>query len=258
MTYALQDAEHKTRADEIYLNVDNSHMEAYVAHPSTGFGPWPAVLVLMEIFGVNSHIRSVCDYLAGHGYVAMAYNYYHRTTPNLDLGYTAADVEIGRQHKALVTREGILMDTRAAMDYLRGRADVEPKNCFGVAGFCFGGHLAYLLASMPEVAATASFYGGGITSMPLANSNSTTLDVTPNIHGEILCFFGEKDALISGSDVETLRASLQSARINHQVVTYPEAGHGFCCDQRADFVPEAAEDAWKQVLTMFDRRLKRP
>lgn len=240
----------------VELTVDGSPMEAYVARPA-GEGAWPGVLVLMEIFGVNSHIQSVTERIAEQGYVAMAINYYHRTTHNLNLGYDSRSVVEGRKHKEQTTRDGILADVRASLGYLNTRPEVLPKNRFATAGFCFGGHVAYIAAVLPEVAATVSFYGGGIATAP-PGGGAPTVTHTPEIQGEVLCLFGEQDPLIPIADMETVAQALSQAGVAHRVIRYPRAGHGFFCDQRADYHPEAAADAWEQLTGLLAKTLKAP
>ncbi len=229
-------------------------MECYLARPS-GTGPWPGVIVLMEIFGVNSHIREVTERIAAEGYVAIAPNYYHRTTKNLELGYSEQDVEEGRRHKDATTREGLLTDVRTCLAFLKDREDVSPKDQFATIGFCFGGHVAYIAATLPEIAATASFYGAGIAVMS-PGGGKPTLEYTPEIKGEILCLFGELDPLIPHSQTIDIKRALEAAGVRHEVVRYPEASHGFFCNQRADFNPFAAKDAWERVTRLFESRLK--
>lgn len=233
---------------------DTPPMEAYWAHPE-GKGPWPGVLVLMEIFGVNTHIQEVTERLAAEGYAALAINFYHRTTLNLNLGYSAAEVAIGREHKEKTTRQGIFEDVETAIHYLQGSPEVAPKDRFGAMGFCFGGHVAYLAATLPEIAATASFYGGGIATMT-PGGGAPTVTETPKIQGKILCLFGDQDPLISMRETVEIEKALTSAGVDHEVVHYPEAGHGFFCNQRSDYNPHAAQDAWTRVKDLFAQTLK--
>jgi carboxymethylenebutenolidase len=229
-------------------------MELYIARPDAE-GQWPGVLVFMEIFGVNSHIRSVTERIASAGYVAVAMNYYHRTTRNMELGYDEAGVTTGREHKDKTTREGIYADTQAVLAYLKQRPEVKFNDKFATIGFCFGGHVAYLVATMPDIVATASFYGGGIaTSSP--GHVEPTVNVTPEINGDVLCLFGLRDPLIPEDDMETIEQALIAAGKHHEVVRYPDAGHGFFCDQRDDFLATAAADAWHRVLNLFHRNFQ--
>jgi carboxymethylenebutenolidase len=238
----------------IEIDVSGSPMQAYLVKPPADTGPWPAVIVLMEIFGVNSHIRAVTERIAAEGYVAIAPNYYHRTTPNLDLGYTERDVVIGRKHKEATSREGLLVDLREVIQLLQECPDVEPKNRIGCIGFCFGGHVAFIAAGMKEIVATAAFYPGGVaTSSP--GGGQPTVAHSQEIQGEILCLFGEDDPLISHQDTVTVENALKDAGVKHEVIRYSNTGHGFFCDQRPDYDASAADDAWRRVKTLFAKTL---
>lgn len=240
----------EVQSEWVRLQVDNSPMEAYVSRPAKGEGPWPGILVFMEIFGVNSHICSVTDRLAVEGYVTIAINYYHRSTPNLELGYSEESIAEGRRNKDQTTREGLLADIQATMSYLSSRPDVAPKNGFGCIGFCFGGHVAYIAATLPEIIATASFYGGGIANMS-PGGGEPTISHTPEIKGKILCLFGAQDPLISHEETVAIEQALNKAETQHEVVRYHQTGHGFFCDQRADYNATAAQDAWSRVKALF-------
>ncbi len=241
------------------IPVNGDRMQSYMAWPSTP-GPWPAVIVFMEIFGVNTHIRSVTERIATEGYVAIAPNYYHRSTQNLELGYTERDVTIGRQHKEQTTREGLLIDTRAVLHFLQTHHEIAPhevvpKDRLGCIGFCFGGHVAYIAAGMQEIAATASFYGGGIANSA-PGGGAPTVTHSAEIQGEILCIFGETDPLIPHEDTVIIEQALKQAGVHHEVIRYAQSGHGFFCDQRHSYDPSAAEDAWHRVKALFHRTLK--
>jgi carboxymethylenebutenolidase len=237
----------------IEIDVAGSPMQAYLVKPE-GEGPWPAVIVLMEIFGVNSHIRSVTERIAAEGYVAIAPNYYHRTTSNLELGYSERDVETGRDHKEQTTREGLLVDLRAVIQLLQECQDVSLKDKIGCIGFCFGGHVAYIAASMKEIAASICFYPGGVaTTSP--GGGEPTVAHTREIQAEVLCLFGEEDPLISHEETVTIEQALRQAGVKHEIIRYSNTGHGFFCDQRPDFDASAAEDAWIRVKSLLNRVL---
>lgn len=235
------------------IDVNGERMESYMAWPS-GTGPWPAVVVLMEIFGVNAHMRSVVERIAAEGYVAIAPNYYHRTTQNMELGYTEQDVAIGHKHKDLTTREGILVDIRAAIQFLQSKKDVEPKERMGCIGFCYGGHVSLIAASMKEIAVTASFYAGAMT-REWPTGGAPTITHFREIEGKVLCLFGEADPIIPHEETVIIAKALQEAHVRHEIIRYANTGHGFFCDQRESYDPSAAEDAWLRVKALFNRTL---
>jgi carboxymethylenebutenolidase len=238
----------------VNVAINGSPMQCYLAQPD-GEDAWPAVIVLMEIFGINSHIQEITERIAAEGYVAIAPNYYHRTTENMDLGYTERDVVTGRKHKEATTREGLLVDLRAVIQFLQESKSVTAKEKMGCIGFCFGGHVAFIAAGMKEIAVTASFYPGGIATVS-PGGGSPTVTHAREIQGEILCLFGEQDPLISHEDTTLVEKSLKDAGIKHEIIRYSNTGHGFFCNQREDYNASAAEDAWRRVKTLFSRSLQ--
>jgi carboxymethylenebutenolidase len=236
------------RTETIPISSGDTEILAYLAEPSRP-GRFGAVVVIQEVFGVNSHIREVTERLAGAGYVAIAPHIYHRQAPGFEVGYTQADLELGRRYKQGTKAEELLADVQGAIAHLYGKDNVIPAGV-GCIGFCFGGHVAYLAATLPEVKATASFYGAGIATLT-PGGGAPTLSRTPDIKGTLYGFFGEKDPLISAEEVDQIEAALMQHSVPHQIFRYPEAEHGFFCDQRYSYSPEAARDAWEQVLRLF-------
>jgi carboxymethylenebutenolidase len=135
-------------------------MGGYLARPKTG-GPFPAVLVYMEIFGVNAHIRDVADRVAREGYLALAPDYFHRTGPGVEYGYDEKGMTGGMKLLGALRADEMIADAKAAIAWLRQRPDVRGDR-IGAMGFCIGGHMTYLTACETDVRAAASFYGGGI------------------------------------------------------------------------------------------------
>ncbi|MBW4614289.1 MAG: dienelactone hydrolase family protein [Desmonostoc vinosum HA7617-LM4] len=232
----------------IKLLQDNIHIAAYLAHPKQP-GTYPAVVVLQEIFGVNAHIREVTEKIAKEGYVAIAPALFQRQAPGFETGYTPQDIETGRSYAMQTQASELLNDIQAAIDYLKTLPDVK-KDGFGCIGFCFGGHVAYLAATLPDIKATASFYGAGITTRtPGGGAPSVTR--TPEIKGTLYSFFGTEDASIPLEQVNEIAAELEKYKIPHRVFRYDGADHGFFCNHRASYNPKAAADAWEQVKQLF-------
>ena len=210
----------------------------------------------MEIFGINSHIRDVVERVAAEGYVALAPDFFHRTGPGVEYGYDDAGMAGGMKLLDQLDADEMIADARAALRYLRARPDATGK--VGAMGFCIGGHMTYLTACETDVAAAASFYGGGIAAPQGMGGKPSTVGRTAKIKGKILCLFGEKDALDPASTRSTRSARRSRRRgVDHEVVVYPGADHGFFCDQRATYQKEAAEDAWKRVKALFRERSRR-
>lgn len=237
-----------------HVTVPNEDVQipAYMARPSTN-DSYPGVIVIQEIFGVNRHIRDVTERIAQQGYVAIAPAIFHRVAPaDFEIGYSAEDVQLGRHYKQQTTAIQLLSDIQATINYLKQLPQASQR--FGCIGFCFGGHVAYLAATLDDIAATASFYGAGITTQT-PGGGSPTITRTAEIKGTIYTFFGMQDASIPASEVAQIEAALENDQISHRVFRYEQADHGFFCDQRASYNAEAAADAWKHVLQLFQQYL---
>ena len=222
-------------------------IEAYLAQPIAK-GTYPAVIVIGEIFGVNAHIRAVTERIAQAGYVAIAPNIFQRTAPGFAVGYSEAETKLGRTHKDQTTAVQLLSDMQATIAYLSTLPTVRGA-AIGTIGFCFGGHVAYLAATLPDIKVTASFYGGGIATMT-PGGGAPTLTRTAAIKGQLYAFFGTQDQLIPVEQIDQVAAALQMHAIDHKIFRYP-VGHGFFCDQRSDYDPIAAAAAWEQVKTLL-------
>ena len=239
-------------------------MPAWWARPA-GVAPRAGVLVLPEVFGVNAWVRSVAERLAQQGYAALAINTVARTAPALDLGYNEAGLAAGREHRDQVTADQLLADVAAAAAWLQHAlaADGLAAEPLGCVGFCFGGHLAMLAATRPEIAATCDFYGARVAGFR-PGGGEPTLAVLPQIPGRLWCFRGDQDPLIPVEEIDAIAAALSAAQgggdsrspqARHRLLIAPGAGHGYLCEARADFQPEAAAAGWAAMLELFDREL---
>ena len=171
---------------------DNFKLGGYRADPSGK--PKAAVVVIQEIFGVNHHIRAVCDRIAAQGYVAIAPSIFDRIEPNFQCGYSPEEVAIARKFVANPDWAAMLRDTQAAIDAVR---DVGPV---GIVGFCLGGSVVYAAATkLSGLTAAVGFYGGAIVRFA---------DDKPKVPTQL--HFGEKD---TGIPLERCRDhQVQAAR----------------------------------------------
>lgn len=223
-------------------------INAYLAEPVVN-EPIPAIVVIQEIFGVNAHIREVTERFAKAGYVAIAPAIYQRIAPGFETGYTPEDIKLGREYKEQTKADELLSDIRATVAYLNTLSTVK-AGAIGCIGFCFGGLVTYLAATLPEIKAAASFYGAGIPTW-CPGDDKPTLAYTSDIKATLYAFFGMRDASIPPDHIDQIAAELQKHHIAHRIFRYPEAEHGFFCDHRASYNPEAAADAWNQVQELF-------
>ena len=213
---------------------DNFQLGAYRADPSDT--PKGAVVVIQEIFGVNHHIRSICDRLAREGYVAIAPSIFDRSQPNFQSGYSPDEVAEARKFIANPDWTEMLRDTQAAIDAVK---DVGPV---GIIGFCLGGSVAYAAATkLTGLSAAIGYYGGVIVRFA---------DDKPKVPTQL--HFGEKDAGIPLTDVETIKTK----RPEVEVYIYPGAQHGFHCDARASYDKASADIAWPRSMAFFAKHLK--
>jgi len=239
--------------ERIQIPTDGAAMGGYLARPADD-EVRPAVLVFMEIFGINSHIREVTERVAREGYVALAPDFFHRTGPGVEYGYDDDGFAKGMTLLNQLAADEMIADAKAAIGYLRGRKDVVGDR-IGAMGFCIGGHMTYLTACETDVRAAASFYGGGVAAPQGPGGQDSTVGRTAGIQGRILCLFGDQDAFIPQDQVEAVRSALEAGGIRHEVVVYPGADHGFFCDQRPAYQEQAAADAWERVKALFAEEL---
>ncbi len=214
---------------------DNFQLGGYRADPATA--PRAAVVVIQEIFGVNHHIRAVCDRLAGEGYVAIAPAIFDRVEPNFTSGYSPDEIAEARKFVANPDWAAMLRDIQAAIDA------VSPIGPVGIIGFCLGGSIAYAAATkLSGLSAAVGYYGGAVVRFA---------DDKPQVPTQL--HFGEKDAGIPLTDVETIKAR----RPDVEVHIYPGAQHGFHCDERASYDKASADIAWPRSLAFFAKNLKK-
>jgi carboxymethylenebutenolidase len=210
---------------------DGHEFDAWLAPPAGK--PRGAVLVLQEIFGVNSHIRAVADGFAAEGYLAIAPSLFDRVKRNVEMGYTPPDVEHGRGYVAQIPEEKLLLDMRACVNVVRHAGSV------GVVGYCWGGSLAWLAACELPVACAVSYYG---------TRTVQYLGKAPRV--PVMFHFGDRDTTIPPEAIEKIRAAYAQG----EYFIYP-ADHGFNCDQRASFDAAAASLARARTLEFFARHL---
>ncbi len=211
----------------------------YVARPAQRARG--AVVVLQEIFGVNSHIRSVADDFAQQGYLALAPALFHRVRSGVELGYTSADVEQGRGLKSdaeALPAPGVLADVASAIAY----AATQGVGKVGIVGYCWGGLLVWRSAcTLPGLGAAVAYYGGGMTA---------AAEVARQALCPVMCHFGEQDHAIPIDGVHAFAKAHPSALVH----VYP-AQHGFNCDQRASHDAPSATLARQRTLEFFAQHL---
>jgi carboxymethylenebutenolidase len=212
---------------------DGFQLGGYRADPATA--PKAALVVIQEIFGVNHHIRNICDRFASAGYVAVAPAIFDRIERDFQSGYSPDEVAVARKFVANPDWTAMLRDVQAAID------SVKSVGPIGIVGFCLGGSVAYAAATkLTGLSAAVGYYGGAIVRFA---------DDNPGV--PMMLHFGEKDAGIPLGDVETIRAKQPDLEVH----VYPGAQHGFSCDERASYDKASADIAWHRTLAFFAKHL---
>jgi carboxymethylenebutenolidase len=233
---------------EIQIADGNQKMPCHLAKPASG-GPYPAVIVVMEAFGLNDNIRGIADRFAGEGFVALAPDIYFRQ-PNNVVGYN--DLPNAMRLMQSVKDDEVTGDVQAAVNYLKTLKEVKPK--FAITGFCMGGKIAFLTACrVPDIGASAPFYGGGMVT-PGPNGKAP-IDYASGLKAPVLAFFGGKDAFIPMDQVEKFKSTLKNAGKQAEVIVYQDADHGFMCDERPVFHQQHAKEAWEKTVGFFKKNL---
>ena len=217
----------------IELTASDGHkLAAYRADPSGK--PRGGIVVIQEIFGVNSHIRQVADAFAADGYVAIAPALFDRVQKNVDLGYSPEDIAKGREIRGGVTNDMAVKDAEAAVKAAASAGKV------GIVGYCWGGLVTWLTAAkVPGLACAVPYYGGGI----LDNT-----ELAPRV--PLMGHFGDKDQHIPVEGVKKLAEKYPQ----YQIFIY-SADHGFNCDHRGSYNAAAAKQARSRTLEFLRKHV---
>lgn len=219
-------------AKAIELHARDGHrLGAWLAEPEEQ--PHGAIVVVQEIFGVNRHIRAVTERFAQHGYLAIAPMLFDRVARDIQLAYDEGGIAQGRELVDQIGFDNPVRDIAAAADY------AARVGLVGVVGYCWGGTLAFLANTRLKLPAV-SYYGG--RTLPFLHEKPGA---------PLLMHFGEKDKLIPPDHVMRISEALPSA----EVLVYA-AGHGFNCDERADYDARAAQSAVERTLAFFRHQLR--
>jgi len=210
----------------------------YLAKPE-GAGPWPAMIVIQEWWGLDEQTKSIADRFAREGYLAFAPDLYHGELAQLGDGDTAMK---------LVQKYGptAANDLNQVFDGLKSQPDATGK--VGSIGFCFGGRMSLVLGVSRPVDAICTFYGGGM--------QEVFDKLRQNLKAPVLGFFGDADVSIPAGTIEEFDKLLDEVGVEHEVITYPNSGHAFFRDSDPNvYKPDAAKDAWERSKKFFKKNL---
>ena len=229
-------------------SIDDFVFPAYVAQPAVV--PVAAVVVLQEIFGVNAHIKAIADNFAKHGYLAVAPSTFHRVKADVNLGYTPADIDTGKELKAAAEAIApqVMLDVQAAIDFADSLMDeersaqVSKRGKVGIVGYCWGGLLTWRAAcTLTGLSAAVPYYGAGMT---------VGAELARQPRCPVLVHFGEQDISIPLDTVRAFAAAQPAVDVQ-----IDPANHGFNCDHRGAYNAPAAELASKRTLAFFTTNL---
>ncbi len=219
----------------ITLTASDGH--EFAAYESVPEGPILArMVVIQEIFGVNEHIRDVCDRLSSQGIAAVAPAVFDRIERDVELEYTPDGIAKGLEIRAQIEWDAVLADTQAAVDHLAAGGPV------GIVGYCWGGTIAWVAGCrFDNLACAVGYYGGQIIDF---------VEETPNC--PTMLHFGEKDTSIPLTDVVQIAARHTAA----QTFTYPDGEHGFNCDHRGSYHEASAKLAESRSFPFYLENMK--
>lgn len=218
---------------KIELTASDGHkLDAYRADPSDKAKG--GLVIIQEIFGVNQHIRKVCDGYAADGYACIAPALFDRVAKGIEIGYGPEDQEKGKNTRSQLKWDDVLKDVAAAHEALRSVGKV------GILGYCFGGSVAWLGATRQDFACSVSYYGGNVADFAQEKPRCP-----------VICHIGADDKSIGPDKVEIIK----KAHPEVPVYVYPGAGHGFNCDERGSWNAEAAKLARQRSLEFLAKNL---
>ena len=238
-------------AGDFQVKIGDYNMPVYEARPASGSNH-PVILVISEIWGVHEWVKDCTRRFAKQGYCAVAPELFQREG---GVGHIPNVQDILKIVLA-VPRKQVLGDIAAAGEWAKKRPGARADRV-GVTGWCWGGSTVYQVAATnPDIKAAVAWYGPPARPYPDTPSPVTGFDVAKDIKAPFLGLYGETDQSPKPEDAKKLGELLKQHNPNAEVVIYPGAGHGFFADYRPSYNAQAAADAWKRCLALFDKSLK--
>jgi carboxymethylenebutenolidase len=235
-----------SKENYITLSVsDNTSMQAYTLVPD-GKGPFPAMIVFQEAFGVNGHIKDICKRFTDLGYLTIAPELFHRSAaPGFEAAYT--DFPSVVSHIQATNAAKIGYDAQAAYEWLLEQDNVKNES-IACIGFCMGGRASFIANTLFPMKAAISFYGGAIA--------PELIQKAALLHAPHLFFWGGMDKHIPTEQIDTIVKELKLAGKEFTNVIISEGDHGFFCNERASYNPAAAEQAWTLTKIFLEQKMR--
>lgn len=232
---------------EVMISTPDGQMPAFL-YKSVDGGQKPAVILLMEAFGLTPHIQDVAARIANEGYVVLTPDLYYRELPNNKFEYSEVEQAMAMMYR-IDFGNPVEEDIRVAIAYVKSQPDVFPERV-GVTGFCLGGGLTFLTACKfsDEIAAAAPFYGMVLDEWIEAMSSITV---------PIYLFHGGIDPFIPLERIQQIESQFKALGKEYRLKVYPDANHGFFCHERSSYNCLAAEDSWHELTQFFHKHLQK-
>jgi len=230
---------------EVEIPAEGGSIPGYRAMPEAG-GPFPAILVVQEVFGVHEHIKDICRRLAKVGYFAVAPALFAREGDVV----TMSDFKQIMQVVAKVPEPQVASDLDATAAWAESTGKVDTSK-LGIVGFCWGGRQVWLYAAHnPKLKAGVSWYG--VLERPKNDMTpDNPIDLVQRINAPILGLYGGADPGIPVAQIDAMRTALKAAGKSSEIVVYPDTPHGFNADYRPSYRPQQARDGWQRMLAWF-------
>lgn len=232
----------------------DQNLSGYYVTP-TRPGPFPAVIVIMEAFGLNDYIKGACDRLAKAGYAALAPDFYQ----GAQFSYTDVPGAIAKLKS--IQDDVVMAQMGKGLAFLAQQSTVKPGGV-GVIGFCMGGRLTFLANAVyaQQIKAAVAYYGGGIATSPDGKPDPLgrpdLLNQIATMQAPIMLMYGTEDPLIAADEHQRVAAALSKAKKSYSINVFAKAGHGFDSDRRENYYAPAAEEAWEMTVGFLNRHLK--
>ncbi len=224
-------------------------LPGYYVTPA-GTGKFPAVIVLMEAFGVNNWCKSICNRLAASGFAAIAPDFYRGAV------YSYTDMQGAIAKLKTLKDDSVMGDVGKSIEFLAGRSEIN-ASAIGVIGFCMGGRYTFLSnATYPnQIKAAVAYYGGGIDNAADPVGRKSLLNRVETMQSPIMLMYGAEDKSIAADEHSRVAAALSKAKKRYILNLFPKAGHGFMSDRRDSYSPEAAAEAWMMTTGFLKQNL---
>jgi carboxymethylenebutenolidase len=234
------------------LTTPDGQMECFAAHPD-GDGPFPAVILYMDVVGIREELRDMARQIAAQGYLCLLPDQFYRDGKvRFDLSKGAEELQRMFAMGGTLTVDRVMRDTRAMLDYLESNPVVGGLT--GCVGHCMGGQFVVAAAGTfpDQIGAGASLYGPRI----VTDQPESPHLLADKIKGELYLGYAEHDPFVEDSEIPDLQAALDANGVTYALETHPGTEHGFCFPERPAYAEAAAGKVWETVFAMFERTLK--